>query len=48
MNWPSVSLIIASYQRPQQLVECLANLEMLDYPRERLEIIVIDDGSTPP
>ena len=48
MNWPSVSLIIASYRRPQQLVECLANLETLDYPRERLEIVVIDDGSTPP
>lgn len=48
MNWPSVSLIIASYQRPQQLLECLANLETLDYPRERLEIVVIDDGSTPP
>jgi GT2 family glycosyltransferase len=43
------SIIIATYNRPRQLADCLRALAALDYPRHRFEVIVVDDGSdTPP
>jgi mycofactocin system glycosyltransferase len=44
-EYPTVSVIIPVKDQPQDLVECLQTLESLDYPQERLEIIVVDDGS---
>ncbi len=44
-EYPSVSIIIPVRDQPEHLVECLKSLEKLDYPRDRLEIIVVDDGS---
>jgi cellulose synthase/poly-beta-1,6-N-acetylglucosamine synthase-like glycosyltransferase len=35
--------------RPQQLAGCLRALSRLRYPRDRVEVIVVDDGRlTPP
>lgn len=45
---PSFSVIIPTYNRPRQLADCLAALEQSKYPRERFEIIVVDDGSAVP
>lgn len=45
---PFFSVIIATYNRPKQLVGCLETLKRLDYPRDRFEIIVVDDGSRAP
>jgi len=42
---PFFSIIIPTYNRPQQLATCLQALAQLDYPHERFEIIVVDDGS---
>ncbi len=42
---PSFSIVIATHNRPRQLAECLAALASLDYPRDRFEVIVVDDGS---
>jgi len=42
------SLIIPTYQRPAQLSTCLRALAQLDYPRDRFEVIVVDDGSETP
>lgn len=42
------SVIIPSYNRPKQLVTCLESLTRLEYPRDRFEVIVIDDGSDEP
>jgi mycofactocin system glycosyltransferase len=42
---PLVSVVIAVYNRPQEIQECLASLETLDYPADRIEVIVVDDGS---
>lgn len=42
---PTFSLIIPTYQRPEQLSRCLRALAQLDYPRDCYEVIVIDDGS---
>src|SRR5713101_4563476 len=45
---PTFSLIIPTYQRPDQLSTCLEALAQLDYPRDRFEVIVVDDGSETP
>jgi glycosyltransferase involved in cell wall biosynthesis len=44
---PFFSIIIPTYNRPQQLAVCLQSLARQDYPH--FEVIVVDDGSqTPP
>ena len=48
-NQSFFSIIIPTYRRPERLAVCLQALACLDYPRNRFEIIVVDDGSpTPP
>ena len=48
-NGPDYSIIIPTYQRRGQLTRCLAAIGKLDFPRERFELLVVDDGSpTPP
>jgi glycosyltransferase involved in cell wall biosynthesis len=42
------SVIIPTYNRPAQLTLCLQALAAQDYPRDRFEVIVIDDGSDQP
>lgn len=43
---PSVSLVIAAHNEERHLAAKLANLAALDYPRDRLEILFVSDGST--
>ena len=43
---PTVSLIIAAYNEEQVIGQKLENSLALDYPRDKLEIIVVSDGST--
>lgn len=45
---PFFSIIIPTYARPAQLAECLQALVRIEYPRERFEVIVVDDGSSVP
>src|SRR5258706_1495405 len=45
-TWPSVSIIIPSRNRAQQLERCLRALCALDYPVACLEMLVVDDAST--
>ena len=40
-----VSIVIPTYNRPQQLRACLEACAQLNYPRDRFELIVVDDGS---
>jgi cellulose synthase/poly-beta-1,6-N-acetylglucosamine synthase-like glycosyltransferase len=42
---PLVSLIVAAYDEEEVIAAKVANALALDYPRERLEIIVASDGS---
>lgn len=42
---PSVTVIVPTLDRAGDLDECLVALAGLDYPRDRLELIVVDDGS---
>jgi len=44
-NLPFFSIIIPTYARPKQLASCLQAIALLDYPSDRFEVIVVDDGS---
>lgn len=41
-----VSVVIPTYRRPAALDRCLASLAAQDYPHDRFEVIVVDDGGT--
>lgn len=43
---PSVSILIAAYNEAAHIGATIENKTALDYPAEKLEIIVISDGST--
>ncbi|HUW32738.1 MAG TPA: glycosyltransferase [Planctomycetota bacterium] len=45
-DWPAVSMIIPAYNEAEIIREKLENCLALDYPREKLEIIVASDGSS--
>jgi glycosyltransferase involved in cell wall biosynthesis len=45
MEQPFFSIVIPTYNRPQRLETCLKSLTCLNYPRDRFEVIVINDGS---
>lgn len=42
------SIVIPTYNRPDRLSNCLNAITQLDYPRDRFEVVVVDDGSNPP
>jgi len=41
-----VSVIILNYNGREHLEKCLSSLQDLEFPKEQLEIIVVDNGST--
>jgi glycosyltransferase involved in cell wall biosynthesis len=45
---PLFSIVIPTYNRPKQLASCLQAIDGLTYPRDRFEVIVVDDGSHTP
>jgi glycosyltransferase involved in cell wall biosynthesis len=45
---PSVSVVIASHRGPERVGACLEGLAAQDYPRDRFEVVVVDDGSPVP
>ena len=45
---PFISVIVPTYERPAQLAKCLCALAGQDYPRDRFEVLVVDDGSVAP
>ncbi|TVQ45342.1 MAG: glycosyltransferase [Gloeocapsa sp. DLM2.Bin57] len=45
MNLPFFSIIIPTYARPDKLSNCLAALSKLNYPSDKFEVIIVDDGS---
>jgi glycosyltransferase involved in cell wall biosynthesis len=42
------SIIIPTYNRPERIVSCLQAISQARYPRERFEVIIVDDGGTAP
>jgi len=45
---PFCTIVVPTPRRPQQLAQCLDALARLEYPRERFEVIVVDDGGGVP
>lgn len=45
-EYPSVSIIIPVRNRPEEIAACLESLVHIDYPSEKMEILVVDDCST--
>ena len=39
---PVFSIVIPTYNRPEQLATCLQALTHLQYPRDRFEVIVVE------
>lgn len=45
---PLFTIIIPTYERPEKLKTCLLSLSCLDYPRDRFEVVIVDDGGESP
>lgn len=45
---PTFSVVVPSYNRPAQIAQMLAALSVIEYPADRWEVIVVDDGSQEP
>ncbi len=45
---PRFTVLVPTYRRHAALARCLASLAELDYPRDRVEVVVADDGSGDP
>lgn len=43
-EFPEVSIVVPTYNRPGSLAVCLRALAALAYPRHRYEVIIVDDG----
>ena len=43
-QWPSISVVVCTYNGARTLEECLRHATQVDYPN--YEVIVVDDGST--
>ena len=46
--WPLVTVVIPVKDRADELRRCLLSLARVRYPEDRLEVVVVDDGSTDP
>ena len=46
VEWPGVSILIPARNEGKVILGLLDHLLAMDYPRDRLEIIVINDGSS--
>lgn len=45
-KYPSVSVVVPAYNEEKNIATTLKSLSELDYPKGKLEIIVVNDGST--
>ncbi len=46
MPYKFYSIIVPSYNRVDEILECLESLKSITFDRQKFEVIVIDDGST--
>lgn len=44
--YPKVSILIAARNEEHTIIRCLSAIENLDYPRDKVEVLIGDDGST--
>jgi cellulose synthase/poly-beta-1,6-N-acetylglucosamine synthase-like glycosyltransferase len=43
---PNVSMIVAAYNEEKSIEEKLQNIKALDYPKDKLEVLIASDGSS--
>jgi len=43
---PTVTIIVLNWNGCDYLSDCFASLVALDYPKDRLELMMVDNGST--
>ena len=43
---PKISIVIPAYNEEKNIGECLKSVYNSDYPKNKIELIVVDDGST--
>lgn len=46
LKYPKVSIIFPNYNGGNEPLDCLSSIQKLNYPKDRLEAIVVDNGST--
>jgi lipopolysaccharide/colanic/teichoic acid biosynthesis glycosyltransferase len=44
--WPHLTLVVPCFNERDVIVQKLHNVSFLDYPKERLHVLLIDDGSS--
>lgn len=42
---PTISVVIPAYNEEKSIIHCIESVLKSDYPKERIEVIVVDDGS---
>lgn len=45
-DYPLVTIVVTVYNAEQTIGRCLDSVTKLEYPKEKLQVIVVDDGST--
>lgn len=46
INFPSVTFLIPTYNEEKNIRKCIEKIFSLNYPKNKINVIVIDDGST--
>ena len=46
IDLPDVSVIVAARNEEENILRCLKSLDRLEYPEDKLQIILVDDRST--
>ena len=45
-NWPSVSILVPAHNEETVITDLLRSITKIDYPRDRLQVIIVNDRST--
>jgi len=45
-RFPSITVIIATYNSEKTIKDCLKSVRLQDYPQEKINILLADGGST--
>ncbi len=45
-NYPTVSILVSCRNEAKDLPECLQSIQNLDYPKEKIQVVLVDDFST--
>ncbi len=44
-NWPESSIIVAAFNEEKTILSCMNSFKNLDYPKDRLWMVIVNDGS---